>query len=85
MQIYLIYILLTLNSCIIFFKWSQLGAHYFLVYLFKLLYMFRVFFALYGWLSGLQTKQPPIQSEKYQCRIDTVSSPNDGHIFTRNM
>ena len=26
---------------LIFFKWSQLGAHYFLIYLFKLLYMFR--------------------------------------------
>ena len=25
----------------VFFKWSQLGAHYFLVYLFQLLYMFR--------------------------------------------
>jgi len=27
-----------------------------------------------------QTRQPPIQSEKYQRRIDTVSSPDDGHI-----
>ena len=35
------YVLLTVHPCIIFFKWSQLGAHYFLVYLFKLLYMFR--------------------------------------------
>jgi len=32
-----------------------------------------------------QTRQPPIQSEKYQCRIDTVSSPDDGHIVARNM
>ena len=30
-----------------------------------------VFFVLYGWLSGLQTRQPPIQNEKYQSRIDT--------------
>ena len=37
-----------------------------------------VFFTLYGWLSGLQ-------SEKYQCRIDTVSFPDDGHIVARNM
>jgi len=29
------------HPCIIFSKWSQLGAHYFLVYLFQLLYMFR--------------------------------------------
>ena len=28
-----------------------------------------------------QTREPPIQSEKYQCRIDTVSSPDDGHII----
>ena len=33
----------------------------------------------------LQTRQPHIQSEKYQCRIDTVSSPDDGHIVARNM
>ena len=35
------YVLLTVHPCIIFFTWSQLGAHYFLVYLFQLLYMFR--------------------------------------------
>jgi len=43
-----------------------------------------VFFILYGWLSGLQTRQPPIHSKKYQCRIDTVSSPDDGHIVAQN-
>ena len=32
-----------------------------------------------------QTKQPPTQSEKYQFRIDTASSPDDGHIVARNM
>jgi len=35
------YVLLTVHPCIIFFKRSQLAAHYFLVYLFQLLYMFR--------------------------------------------
>ena len=30
-------------------------------------------------------KQPPIQSEKYQRRIDTVSFPDDGHTDVRNM
>ena len=30
-----------MHPCVICFKWSQLGAHYFLVYLFQLLYMFR--------------------------------------------
>jgi len=44
-----------------------------------------VFFALYGLLSGMQTRQPPIQSEKYPCRIDIVSSPDDEHIVARNM
>ena len=132
----------SLESVLNLFKWSQLGAHYFLVYLFQLPYMFRatvcpssgeltvpmrhwyfspfmggclvcrlqsifistslhdslqlcaqsseehtVSMYLYGWLSGLlqQTRQPPIQSEKYQCRIDTVSSPDDGHKVARNM
>ena len=28
---------------------------------------------------------PPIQSDKYQCRIDTVISPDDGHMVARNM
>jgi hypothetical protein len=32
-----------------------------------------------------QTGQPPIQSEKYQYRIDTVSSRDDGYIVARNM
>jgi len=31
-----------------------------------------------------QTRQRPTQSEKYQCRIDTVSSPDDETIFARN-
>jgi len=29
--------------------------------------------------------EPPVQSEKYQCRIDTVGSPDDGHIVAGNM
>ena len=153
-----------LHPYIIFFKWSQLGTHYFSVYLFQLLYMSRAtmcpssgeltvsmqhwYFSLcmggclvsrtgeltvsmqhwyflfcmggclvsyfnfstcFGQLcahhqenllylcdAGIfllcmggcllqQTRQPPIQSEKYQCRIDTVSSPDDGHIVARNM
>ena len=28
---------------------------------------------------------PPIQSDKYQCRIDTVISPDDEHVVARNM
>jgi len=65
---------LTMNPSMNFFKRSQLGAHYFLVYLVQLLYS-----TLYGWLW------PPLQSEKYQFRIDTVRSPDDGHIVARNM
>jgi len=49
------------------------------------IYATLVFFTVYGWLSGQQTREPPIHSEKYQCRIDTVSSPDDGHIVARNM
>ena len=44
-----------------------------------------VFISLYGWLSGLQTRQPPIENEKYHYRKDTVRSPDDGHIVDRNM
>jgi len=35
------FVLLTVHPCIICFIWSQLGAQYFLVYLFQFLYMFR--------------------------------------------
>ena len=42
---------------------------------------------VYGWLSGRDqpTRQPPMHSEKYQCRMDTISSPDDRHIVARNM
>ena len=50
------------------------------------IYATLVFFTLHEWVSVLlQTRQPLIQSEKYECRIDTVSSPDDGHIVARNM
>ena len=56
------------------------------------IYATLVFFTLYEWLSGRDvshpdqpTRQPPIQSAKYQCRIDTVSSPDDGYTVVRNM
>jgi len=39
--IHIFYVLLTVHPCIIFFKQSQIGAQYFLVYLFQLLYIFR--------------------------------------------
>ena len=35
------YVSLTVRPCIICFKWSQLSAHYFLVYIVQLLHMFR--------------------------------------------
>ena len=39
------------------------------------------------WSAGWDkhSRQLPIQNEKYQCSIDTVSSPDDGHIVARNM
>jgi len=84
-KFYVFYDLFSVHSCIIFFKWSQLGAHYFLVYLFQLLYMFRA--TMCPSLAGLlqQTSHPPTQSAKYHCHADTISSPNDGHIVARNM
>ena len=33
-------------------------------------------------VRSVQTGQPLIQSDKYQCHKDTVSSPDDGHIVT---
>ena len=37
------------------------------------------------WYVNQQIRQPPIQSEKYQCLIHTVSSPYDGYVVARNM
>ena len=49
-------------------------------------YVTQVFFTLYGWLSGwLAGTDQPTRQPKYQCRIDTVSSPDGGHIVARNM
>ena len=104
------YVLLTVDPCVIFLKWSQLGTRYFLVYLFQLLYMFpatmspasgefivfirHCYFSLFmsgclvcwlGWDYNQQTRQPPIQNKKYQCRIDTVNSPDPGHVVAGNM
>ena len=52
-----------------------------------------VFVTLYGWhlVCWLDfeiqpaDQTPPIQSDKYQCRKDTVISPDDGHMVARNM
>ena len=40
-----------------------------------------------GLLVELQPadQTPPTQSDKYQCRIDTAISPDDGHMVGRNM
>jgi len=41
-----------------------------------------------GWdetYPNQQTRQPLIQNEKYQCRLNTVCSLYDGHIVARNM
>jgi len=37
------------------------------------------------WAAVWSADQPPIQSKKYQCRIDTAISPDDGHIVARNL
>ena len=36
-----------------------------------------------GFWSAEQT--PPIKSGKHQCRVDTVISPDDGHMVARNV
>ena len=41
-----------------------------------------------GWTeSDQKTLRPPIQSDKYQCHIDTIQqfSPDDGHMDAKNM
>jgi len=48
----------------------QHGAHYFLVYLFQLL----------GGCLVYRPDSHPYRVKKYQCRIDTINSPDDGHI-----
>jgi len=85
------------NNSISFFKWSHLGSHYLSVYLYQLLYMFRatvwpssgeLTVSMWHWyfslcMGGCLVCRP--ESHPYQCRIDKVSSPDDGHIVARNM
>ena len=41
------------------------------------------YLSLYGWLSDQLVGMG--QSDKYQCRIDILSYPDDGHTVARNM
>jgi len=43
-----------------------------------------VWSARWGSLQPVE-KTPPIQSDKYQCRIDRAISPDDEHMVARNM
>jgi len=49
------------------------------------IYATLVFFTLCGWLSGLLVGMSLSSQPADQCRIDTVNSPDDGHIIARNM
>jgi hypothetical protein len=53
----------------------------------KLLYLCDTGICHSVWVaSGLMVGvKVPIQSYKYQCRLDTVISPDDGHMVARNM
>ena len=55
-------------------------------------YATMVFVTLCGWrlvywLDSIQAARqtPHTQSDKYQCRIDTQFSPDDGHMEAQNM
>ena len=53
------------------------------------IYATLVFFTLYGWLPGLQTRQPPVQSEKYSLVVDSVwnvmvHAQKQDFVFRRN-
>jgi len=96
-----LYVLLTVRSCIIFFKWRQIGAHYFLVYLFQLLCMFRATVCLSSGELTVSMRHCYFSlcmggylvcwlgwdsfQPTDQTATDTVSSPDDGRIVARNM
>jgi len=80
------YVLLTVHPCIIFFQMKPTRCTLHLSMLISTsLHVSGNYVPIIKWLSGLQTRQPPMQIEKYQCRIGTVKSPDDGHIVARNM
>ena len=90
-----------INTFICVLKWRQLGAHYFLVYLFQLLYMFRatvcpssgdVTVQMRHWYFSLCIGGCLVFwlgwdsfQPTDQAATDTVSSPDDGHTIARNM
>jgi len=60
----------------------------------KLMYLCNTGICHFVWVaSGLLVgvklqpadQTPPIQSDKYQCHIDKLISPDDGHMVARNM
>jgi hypothetical protein len=86
------YVLLTVNPCTILqinSTWRTVLLSIFI----SLLYMFRatmcpssgeITVSMRVKLQPLD-QMPPIQSNKYQCCIDTVISPDDGHVVAQNM
>jgi len=75
------------------FKWSQLGAHYFLLYLFQLLYMFRATMcpssgeltvSVRQWYFSLYMGGSLVCCSRLDS-TDTVNSPDDGHTVARNV
>jgi len=72
------YIYFNLSTC-----FGQLCAHYQK----NLLYLCDtgIFHCVWVTVWSTAANQTAIYTEKYQCHIDTVNSPDDGHIGARNM
>jgi hypothetical protein len=53
------------------------------------IYATLVYVTMYGWCLvcwlELADQTPPIENDIHQCRIDTVISPDDGHMVAPNM
>ena len=71
------------------FSHSSIFSHSFIFFWFHFFYhcMYGCMFCmlLFGVAVWSAEQTATIQSEKYQCRTDTVSSLDDGHIVARNM
>jgi hypothetical protein len=91
------YVLLTVHPCKILQINSTTCTILLCIYIYiSLLYMFRanmcpssgeITVSMRHWYLSLQPadQTAPIQSGKYQSRVDTVISPDDGHMIARNV
>ena len=87
----LFHVLLTVHLGTVFVN-NQLGAHYFSCMFISILYMFRAAIRRINCIKTTSGVCHSVQMTRLlyrvtykRCRVDTINSPDDGHMAARNM